>query len=321
MYLKADCQSFNQPDDITDSQLLIQQLMMPIRLKSSVYFDSQLHGEWGMDIGKSGFIQFHCVAQGECWLKTACNTVQLNPGDVALCLRGQPHTLSVKPGLATISDQQYLTGLRQGRPLFREGIFSNQLLCGHFEISAAASIPLLSALPDLLVISAPKEGVGWAHTLRQLLLGIEAFGSSTLVYDRFSEAVFLRLILAYYQQSDMSSGILAAFQDRRLARALNIFHQHDTLPTSVTVTSVAEQAGLSRSAFCVLFKKYTGISPGDYLNHQRLNRGRELLLNTRFGITDIADQAGYLSEAAFSRAFKRMFGVSPGEYRRLQNAL
>ena len=44
---------------------------------------------------------------------------------------------------------------------------------------------------------------------------------------------------------------------------------------------------------------------------------RQLLIDTRRTIIDIAEQVGYHSEAAFGRVFRKHFDIGPSSYRRI----
>lgn len=82
----------------------------------------------------------------------------------------------------------------------------------------------------------------------------------------------------------------------------------------LTLEELASMAGLSVSHYSRLFKKYTGHSPIDYLNHLRMDRAKELLILSDYRLKAIARSVGYEDEFYFSRIFKKMEGKSPSEY-------
>lgn len=63
------------------------------------------------------------------------------------------------------------------------------------------------------------------------------------------------------------------------------------------------------------FKQQTGVSPGLYLRKTRIDKAKELLKNTGFGVTDIAVMVGYSSNSTFTRAFRSVTGMTPKSYR------
>jgi AraC-like DNA-binding protein len=89
---------------------------------------------------------------------------------------------------------------------------------------------------------------------------------------------------------------------------------HDRVDTPWTVESLAEAAGMSRSAFAARFKKLLGQAPLEYVTEWRMQKAMQLLQKRDKKLVDVARAVGYESDAAFSKAFKRVVGSSPGEY-------
>ncbi|EOC1287893.1 helix-turn-helix domain-containing protein [Cronobacter muytjensii] len=92
-----------------------------------------------------------------------------------------------------------------------------------------------------------------------------------------------------------------------LRRNLNIRHDVDTL---------ASRANMSRRTFTRHFAKATGMSVGEWLSAERLQRSQELLETTDHNIGTVAALAGYQSPVSFRQSFKAKFNVSPTEWRR-----
>ncbi len=92
-----------------------------------------------------------------------------------------------------------------------------------------------------------------------------------------------------------------------------------TYSEKVNVEELAHQANMSVSAFHRTFKKITSESPVQYLKKIRLQRARELILNTNSRSYQAAEAVGYESVSQFSREFKRYFGNSPSDLKRALN--
>jgi AraC-like DNA-binding protein len=84
--------------------------------------------------------------------------------------------------------------------------------------------------------------------------------------------------------------------------------------TPWTVESLAEAAGMSRTAFAVRFKELLGQTPLEYVTEWRMQKAMQLLQRRDKKLIDVARSVGYESDAAFSKAFKRVVGANPGEY-------
>ncbi|MGE6256616.1 response regulator transcription factor [Heyndrickxia sporothermodurans] len=64
-----------------------------------------------------------------------------------------------------------------------------------------------------------------------------------------------------------------------------------------------------------LFQKETGFIFSDYINQIRINRAKELLINTHFKAGEIGKQVGYSDSTYFYKQFKKSIGVTPKEFR------
>ena len=83
----------------------------------------------------------------------------------------------------------------------------------------------------------------------------------------------------------------------------------------VTVSEMAREAGLSQVQFTRRFKRLTGESPNFYLMRRRIERARQLILQSPFKIEEIAETLGYSDVFFFSRQFKRVTGFPPSHLR------
>jgi AraC-like DNA-binding protein len=83
---------------------------------------------------------------------------------------------------------------------------------------------------------------------------------------------------------------------------------HGSVNTPWTVESLAEAAGMSRSAFAARFKGLLGQTPLEYVTEWRMQKAMQLLEQRDKKMIDVARLVGYESDAAFSKAFKRVVG-------------
>jgi AraC-like DNA-binding protein len=83
----------------------------------------------------------------------------------------------------------------------------------------------------------------------------------------------------------------------------------------ITLTQVANIAGMTEQSFCRFFKKRTRKNYSQYLNDLRIAQAKELLIQTDRPISDIAHLCGYNSDSHFCRIFKEHVGESPFKYK------
>jgi AraC-like DNA-binding protein len=89
----------------------------------------------------------------------------------------------------------------------------------------------------------------------------------------------------------------------------------------LSVTALAERAGMSKSSFHAHFKAVTGLSPGQYQKDMRLLEARRLIVESDLAISSVAFEVGYESPAQFSRDYSRKFGVAPRNDRKGETAV
>lgn len=83
------------------------------------------------------------------------------------------------------------------------------------------------------------------------------------------------------------------------------------------LTAMAEIAGFSPFHFAHVFRRLTGIPPGQFRTALRLERAKLLLLTTDLSVTDVCFAVGYEGLGTFTTRFTDLVGVSPGGLRRL----
>lgn len=88
------------------------------------------------------------------------------------------------------------------------------------------------------------------------------------------------------------------------------------LAEAISLSTLADQAGLSPFHFVRVFKQATGRTPHRYLLERRLERARELLLCRSRALAEVAVETGFCDQSHLTLHFKRTYGLTPGEFRR-----
>ncbi|WP_158305991.1 AraC family transcriptional regulator [Azospirillum sp. B510] len=101
--------------------------------------------------------------------------------------------------------------------------------------------------------------------------------------------------------------------DPTVLRALRFIENNRTGP--LTVTAIAEQAGVSLHHFQRRFAAVMGETIGNHIRRLRLEGAATRLMFSPETILSIAVSSGYGSAEAFAHAFQRQFQVSPTDYR------
>lgn len=114
----------------------------------------------------------------------------------------------------------------------------------------------------------------------------------------------------YEQEREM--GVPSKMSSLLVERAIaymeeNLCHIH-------SVSEVAEYLHVSRGYFHKLFTRYTGLTPGCFLNHSRIVRFLSKISTEDVTILDAAMACGFESASGFYKTFAAVCGTSPREY-------
>jgi AraC family transcriptional regulator, arabinose operon regulatory protein len=101
--------------------------------------------------------------------------------------------------------------------------------------------------------------------------------------------------------------------DPRITRAVAHIDAHLHAPLSVT--RLAQEAGLSPSRFTHLFRHYVGSSPAQYLRERRMALALVLLDRTSLPVKEVMLHVGCHDPSHFARDFRRFHGFGPRERR------
>lgn len=119
-------------------------------------------------------------------------------------------------------------------------------------------------------------------------------------------------------------GYTASFQKQQNFQGKHIksvidevrFMLRKNVELNINLEEVANDYNVGYSYFRKMFKKYTGISPKQYLLQLKILRAKELLINSNLAVKEIAYELGFQSIYYFSRIFKEKTGMNPSELRR-----
>ncbi|OED39465.1 AraC family transcriptional regulator [Chromatiales bacterium (ex Bugula neritina AB1)] len=100
----------------------------------------------------------------------------------------------------------------------------------------------------------------------------------------------------------------------KLAEAVSLMEANIEEP--MTLDELSFHVGLSRRQLERLFQRYLQCVPTRYYLELRLERARQLLLQTSMPIVDIALACGFISAPHFSKCYRDTFGLPPRDERR-----
>lgn len=107
----------------------------------------------------------------------------------------------------------------------------------------------------------------------------------------------------------------ADYMSSTINQALSFIDQN--LANDLRETDLAKLTGRSPCAFSRLFKKHTGTTFSQHVNHLRIHQACKLLVDGNLSITEICFKVGFNNVSNFNRHFLAQKGVSPRRFRAL----
>lgn len=318
---------------------LLGEVLLSLKVQANSGGIYALGEPWGLSMPaiSATYAYAFCCIDSPFWLmQTQHPPLQLLPGDSALVLQGEAFRVASAPTAECIDLLDYWDkrglprlqpGTRQSAPIagleLGTGRKDKRMLVLAFLMQAAASNPLLSALPPVIVLRGSASGLfPWMNSLLDFLVSEQTSAKAGYLATatHLAELILTSFIRAHaLSVSADRTGWLRGMADKRIRQALASIHAHPGQPW--TTERLAQQAGMSRFTFGRRFTKLVGQSPIEYLIDWRMQVAAEQVLAGQHSVARIAEAVGYQSERAFRQVFKKRFGQPPLRYAKAhQNA-
>jgi len=271
------------------------------------------------NVSPTDLAHFAMLSRGNCWLSVeglrepiplAGGDCFLLARDTSIVMRDSPRT---RPGSTF---REIAAKANSNVAHYGGGGAPTTVVCGSFSFDRASLKPITQLLPSFILIKADRARTLALHDTMQALASemAEQAPGSEVVATRLAEVLLIQILRAHIASGVewRDKGWLCAIFDPQIGIALSAIH--DRVNTPWTVETLAEAAGMSRSAFAARFKKVLGQTPLEYVTEWRMQKAMPLLQQRDKKIIDVARSVGYESDAAFSKAFKRVVGANPSDY-------
>jgi two-component system response regulator YesN len=120
--------------------------------------------------------------------------------------------------------------------------------------------------------------------------------------------------------SDFTTSLIVELQNNRhnnskslINQALNFIEYHYS--EDISLDDVAKELNLSKHYLCSIFKKETGENMSLYINKLRIEKAKQMLLESDVKIKEIFEKVGYSNQQYFSKIFKKITGMTVVEYK------
>ncbi|MDJ0626078.1 MAG: AraC family transcriptional regulator [Candidatus Caenarcaniphilales bacterium] len=92
----------------------------------------------------------------------------------------------------------------------------------------------------------------------------------------------------------------------------------NNIERNLSVEEIAQAGDMSQFHFFRMFKKTIGMSATRFHMVQRLEKAKDMLVNSEKPIAGIASDLGFFSQDYFSTNFSKYIGQTPAKFRRTQ---
>ena len=149
---------------------------------------------------------------------------------------------------------------------------------------------------------------GYGHDVSKLAL---EYSSRLYMADTLSKSIdtfkhYIKEIARYkYDSKYLSKEVIEAI--KFVQRNYN---------SNISLKQVSKHVEISPNYLSSLFTKDLKMTFIEYINKIRIDKAKDMLMNTHLKAYEIAQNVGYNNESYFCRVFKKITGVRPSEYRK-----
>lgn len=140
---------------------------------------------------------------------------------------------------------------------------------------------------------------------------VQHYGSLNENEEIILQSLLLELIYTIGKDSKNKKGSLTE-NHLTIEKSINYINEH--LTENLSLEKISKEMSFSPIYFHNTFKATVGKTLRDYIEEQRIKKAENLLLTTKYSLTQIAYECGFSSQSYFSYVFKRRMKKTPREY-------
>ena len=137
--------------------------------------------------------------------------------------------------------------------------------------------------------------------------------SSRLFVDSAIQTLTLHLLTHYGTSKRAIQNLIGGLSGYKLRRVKEFINEN--LEEDLSLAEISAVADLSQFHFARAFRKSTGLTPQQYLMHQRIERAKELLLKNDLPIVEVSLRTGFKNQSHFTSLFRKFTRLTPKVWR------
>lgn len=153
-----------------------------------------------------------------------------------------------------------------------------------------------------------------SHIGMALLAELDSEGLSGRLYaESLANVLAVHLLRHYTAAEPRAQKFTGGLSGQKLRSVLAFIA--DNYERDLTLSELAQVAGMSTFHFAREFKRTTGTTPHQYLIKFRVERAKALLAESHMPLVEVGFRSGFSHQSHFSRLFRRLTGTTPLSYR------
>ena len=252
--------------------------------------------DWTNDVHQHGYFQIMCILNGQGYMVVDDREYNIEKEQIYIIPPDKWH------GLFDISNHQVPLQVIDVKFLVKNSLLYNDLtkLCGL--IHAADFLFFYNQISKLLSESSERK-----------------MYYSEMINLKFS-TIIIDLVRSKLECSEPDKDCIQVVENKNsIEGSVNITeilkYINVNYSNTITLDILSKFAGINKTTLIHIFKEYYGTTPIKYLNIVRIEKAKELLLNSNLTVSEISEIVGFQSIHYFSRYFKSKESCSPMEYR------
>lgn len=273
---------------------------LPVIVKTiERFFDTS----WSTELNQHEFFEMVYVKKGNAVFEIAGQIAVIGPNDIVIIKPKQPHKLIVK---SKAGCEFIVLNFK----------FTNQMNSEFSEISLEYFLNFVrnkeSGSFITLKVSQKNEIILLLNRILKEKENVE-IGSEFLNYLLMLE---LFVLISRALKMEWENSIKDKSPKLKELIFISAKYIDNNFERDISIGDIARYVFLSSSYFTRAFKEEMRISPMSYLLKVRVDRAKELLVETPLKISDIALNVGFSNQQRFNEIFKKHTDQSPLKYRK-----
>lgn len=172
-------------------------------------------------------------------------------------------------------------------------------------------VQVVSAAFYLLPFRIKEEFPGYSYLEQISLVETEAGYRDFILDIKAQTGRLIGMYLTAFDQKPMEA------DGQNVVRSQIIpFIEQNIRNNQLSLMLIAAEFDFSTAHISRIFKEEMKMTVLEYINRQRIELAKQLLVSSDVAVEDIVTEIGYMNTSSFIRKFRRAEGVTPGEYRK-----